>query len=212
MDELAVAAGADPVAFRLRHLTDPRAMEVIRRAAEVARWCPGPSGTGAAARGEEPGEDLASGRGVAFARYESKYSYAAVIAEVMVRRNSGEIRIKRIVVAHDCGLIVNPDGLTNQIEGNIIQGISRTLKEQVTFDQTHVTSLNWLTYPILTFAEVPAIEVALINRPEEPPWGAGEPAICPVAAAIGNAVFDATGARLRTVPFTADRVLAAIKG
>ena len=114
------------------------------------------------------------------------------------------------MAAHDCGLIINPDGLKNQIEGNVIQGISRALKEEVSFDQTQVTSLNWATYPILTFAEVPTIELALINRPEEPPWGAGEPAICPVAAAIGNAIFDATGVRLRTVPFTPDRVLAAL--
>ena len=150
------------------------------------------------------------GRGIAFARYESKYTYVAVVAEVTVDPGCGAVRVTRVVAAHDCGLIINPDGLTNQIEGNVIQGISRALKEEVSFDQTQVTSLNWATYPILTFVEVRAIEIALINRPAEPPWGAGEPAICPVAAAIGNAICDATGVRLRAVPFTPDSVLAAL--
>jgi CO/xanthine dehydrogenase Mo-binding subunit len=212
IDELAVAADADPVAFRLHHLTDPRARDVINRAAEAARWQARPSGSDVGAARTKASGDLAGGRGIAFARYESKYAYVAVVAEVEVERGSGVVRVKRMVVAHDCGLIVNPDGLTNQIEGNIIQGISRALKEEVTFDQTQVTSLNWLTYPILTFAEVPEIEVVLIDRPNEPPWGAGEPAICPVAAAIGNAIYDATGVRLRAVPFTAERVRAAFTG
>lgn len=210
MDELAVAADDDPVEFRLRHLADPRAKDVISRAAEAAQWQARPSGLAAGNRSLREDGDTARGRGIAFARYESKYAYVAVVAEVSIERSSGVVRITRVVVAHDCGLIVNPDGLTNQIEGNLIQGISRALKEELTFDQTQVTSLNWMTYPILTFAEVPAIEVVLIDRPEEPPWGAGEPAICPVAAAIGNAIFDATGARLRSVPFTADKVLAAV--
>jgi CO/xanthine dehydrogenase Mo-binding subunit len=210
LDELAAAAGADPVAFRLRHLTDPRATEVIRRAAQVAGWTgrkteDGGRGTGAKAEGA-----IVRGRGIAFARYESKYAYAAVVAEVTVDRNSGAVCVTRVVVAHDCGLIINPDGLRNQIEGNVIQGISRALKEEITFDQTQVTSLTWATYPIVTFDEVPTIEIALIDRPDEPPWGAGEPAICPMAAAIGNAIFDATGVRLRSVPFTEDRVLAAM--
>jgi nicotinate dehydrogenase subunit B len=210
VDELAAAAGADPVAFRLRHLSDPRAIAVISRAAEVASWQARPAGATAPGRTKKATGEIASGRGIAFARYESKYTYVAVVAEVTVERNSGAVWVRRMVVAHDCGLIVNPDGLTNQIEGNVIQGISRALKEEVTFDQTQVTSLTWATYPILTFTEVPAIEVVLIDRPDEPMWGAGEPAICPVAAAIGNAIFDATGVRLRSVPFTADRVLAAL--
>ncbi len=212
MDELAVAAGDDPVAFRLRHLTDPRAIEVIIRAAELANWQSRSSDSFAGSKRVNVGGDIARGHGIAFARYESKYAYVAVVAEVSVELSSGVVRVTRIMVAHDCGLIVNPDGLTNQIEGNIIQGISRALKEEVTFDQSQVTSLNWMTYPILTFEEVPAIEVALIDRPDEPPWGAGEPAICPLAAAIGNAIFDATGVRLRSVPFTPDRVLAALMG
>ena len=210
LDELAAAAGADPVEFRLRHLTDPRAIDVIRRAAQVAGWEARVSGPGAPGRTRESGGELLIGRGIAFARYETEYAYAAIVAEVTVDPGSGDVRVQRVVVAHDCGLIVNPDGLINQIEGNVIQGVSRALKEEVTFDRSRVTSLDWSTYHILTFEEIPKIEVALINRPEEPSWGAGEPAICPMAAAIGNAIFDATGARLRTVPFTADRVLAAL--
>lgn len=207
MDELAAAAGADPVEFRLRHLADPRAIEVIRRAAEAAGWQARPAGqvpTNSAAGGP------LTGRGIAFARYETEFAYAAVVVEVEVEPGSGEVRVPRVVVAHDCGLIINPDGLANQIEGNVIQGIGRALKEQITYDRTAVTSLDWSTYRILTFLEVPEIVVELINRPEEPPLGAGEPAICPMAAAIGNAIFDATGARLRTVPYTAERVLAAM--
>jgi nicotinate dehydrogenase subunit B len=214
LDELAAAAGTDPVAFRLRHLRDPRAAAVIRRAAEMAGWegrRRAEDGGRGSASGQRPMADSpAYGRGIAFARYESRYAYVAVVAEVTVDRGSGAVRVTRVVVAHDCGLIVNPDGLANQIEGNVIQGISRALKEEVTWDDHQVTSLNWMTYPILTFTEVPAIEIALINRPEEPPWGAGETAICPAAAAIGNAIYDATGARLRTVPFTPDRVLEAV--
>ncbi len=208
MDELAAAAGADPVEFRLRHLYDPRAIEVIQRAAETAGWETRPFGSSAtpmAASGKLPG------RGISFARYETEYAYAAVVAEVEVDPASGDVRVTRVVVGHDCGLIINPDGLTNQIEGNVIQGIGRALKEEVTWDDHQVTSLDWSTDHILTFAEVPAIEVALINRPEEPALGAGEPAICPVVAAVGNAIFDATGARLRTIPFTPERVLEALE-
>jgi CO/xanthine dehydrogenase Mo-binding subunit len=209
LDELAVAAGADPVAFRLRHLTDPRAIEVVRRAAQAAGWETRPSGPRTLGRDRAAG-DLLTGRGIAFARYEARYAYVAVVAEVAVDPSSGGVRVGRVVVAHDCGLIINPDGVTNQIEGNVIQGISRALKEEVTHDRTSVTSLDWSTYRILTFVEAPTIEVVLIDRPDEPPLGAGEPAICPMAAAIGNAIFDATGARLRTVPFSPARVLAAL--
>jgi nicotinate dehydrogenase subunit B len=210
LDELAVAAGADPVEFRLRHLTDPRAIDVISCAATAAGWETRSSGPGAPGLEGVSTGGPATGRGIAFARYETEYAYAAVVAEVTVDPSSGDVRVNRVVVAHDCGLIVNPDGLRNQIEGNVIQGVSRALKEEVTFDRTQVTSLDWSTYRILTFEEIPTIEVELINRPEEPSWGAGEPTICPMAAAIGNAIFDATGARLRSVPFTADRVLAAL--
>ena len=206
MDELAAAAGADPVAFRLRHLTDPRAIAVVERVAQLARWQPRPSPARVAA------PPVATGRGIAFAQYESAFAYAATVVEVAVDRRSGEVRVQRAFVAHDCGLIVNPDGLRNQIEGATIQTISRTLKEEVAFERGAVTSLDWGSYPILTFAEVPDdLEVELINRPDQPPVGAGEPATCPIPAAIANAVFDATGARLRTVPFTPERVKAALE-
>ena len=132
------------------------------------------------------------------------------MAEVEVDPSKGNVRVTRAVVGHDCGLIINPDGLTNQIEGNVIQGIGRALKEEVTWDEHLVTSLDWSGYHILTFPEVPTIEVALIDRPEEDALGAGEPAICPVPAAIGNAIFDATGVRMRTMPFTPERVLEAL--
>jgi CO/xanthine dehydrogenase Mo-binding subunit len=124
--------------------------------------------------------------------------------------SSGNIQVRRATCAHDCGLIVNPDGLRNQVEGCIVQTLSRALHEEVTFDRSHVTSIDWVTYPILRFPEAPALDVILIDRPNEPLLGAGEAATAPVAAALANAVFDATGARLRTVPFTAARVKAAI--
>lgn len=203
VDELATAAGADPVDFRLRHLRDPRAIAVIREVARLARWHGRPSGR--APRG--------AGRGFAYVRYKNSSAYVAMVADVAVELASGAVRVRRVFVAHDCGLVVNPDGLRNQIEGGVIQSISRTLEEEVRFDRSGVRSLDWTTYPILTFAEVPdAIEITLIDRRDEPSVGAGEPAACPVAAAIANAIFDATGVRLRTVPFTRERVQAALAG
>ena len=209
IDELAAAAGADPVEFRLRHLYDQRAIDVIRGAADAAGWETRPSGPETAATAATAGP--LTGRGIAFARYETEFAYAAVVAEVEVDPSNGNVRVTRVVVGHDCGLIINPDGLNNQIEGNVIQGIGRALKEEVTWDDHAVTSLDWSGYRILTFAEVPVIETVLIDRPEEPALGAGEPAICPVVAAVGNAIFDATGVRLRTIPFTSERVLAALE-
>jgi nicotinate dehydrogenase subunit B len=206
LDELAAAASADPIAFRLRHLTDPRAIDVIEKVAVVSGWQPRPAGAARAS-----GRPL-TGRGVAFVRYETQYAYVAVVAEVTVDPTTGNVRVTKVTVAHDCGLIVNPDGLTNQIEGNVIQGISRALKEEVTHDRHAVTSLDWSSYPILTFPEVPEIAVALIDRPHEPPWGAGEVALCPTVAAVNNAIFDAAGIRLRTVPYTPERVMAALRG
>lgn len=205
MDELAVTAGVDPVQFRLRHLADPRANAVIQKAADLAGWqtrpSPGPdaSGTG-----------TANGRGIAFIRYENTLAYCAMVADVTVDRGSGQVHVNRVTVGHDCGLIINPDGLKNQIEGNVIQATSRALKEQVTFDQSRVTSVDWRSYPILTFPEVPAVDIALINQPHEPAWGVGEVATLPVAAAIANAIFDATGRRIRTIPFTPANVKAAL--
>lgn len=205
MDELAAAANADPVDFRLRHLDDPRAIAVVKQAAALAQWQPRPS----------PGPDAggtgtAKGRGMAFIRYENTLAYVAVVAEVRVDRGSGQVQVTHVSVAHDCGLIINPDGLKNQIEGNVIQATSRALKEQVVFDQSRVTSLDWRSYPILTFPEVPTVDIALINRPDQPALGAGEIASLPMAPAIANAIFDATGRRLRTIPFTPDTVKAAL--
>jgi nicotinate dehydrogenase subunit B len=205
MDELAAAASADPLAFRLKHLKDPRASAVLEAVAKLSGWQARPSPNPAASG------RLAAGRGVAYAQYENDTAYVAMVADVEVDRQSGGVRVKRVWVAHDCGLIVNPDGVRNQIEGNVVQTISRTLKEAVTFDRARVTSVDWQGYPLLRFTEVPeAIEIALINRPELPAVGAGEPAACPVPAIIANAVYDATGARLRAVPFTPERVKAAL--
>jgi CO/xanthine dehydrogenase Mo-binding subunit len=195
MDELAALAGADPLEFRLRHLADPRARAVLAAAAERAGW------GGALPAGE--------GVGLAFAQYENTEAYVGMAARVRVAA-SGAVRLLQVTAAHDCGLIVNPDGLRNQIEGNVIQAASRALKEQVTFDAARVTSVDWESYPILTFSEAPAIEVVLIDRPDEPALGAGEPAAVTAAPAIANAVFAATGARLRQAPFTPARVRAAM--
>ncbi len=196
MDELAAAANIDPLEFRLRHLDDPRAVQVLKSAAEHAGWgTPLPAG---------------EGRGIAFAQYENEEAYVATVAQVRVDTTSGEVRVRRIVVAHDCGLIINPDGLRNQIEGNVIQSTSRALKEQVTWDDSHVTSLDWESYPILKFSEVPDVEIVLINHPDQPATGAGEPATITTAPAIANAIFAATGARVREIPFTPKRVRAAL--
>jgi CO/xanthine dehydrogenase Mo-binding subunit len=144
-------------------------------------------------------------------RYKQAENYVAVAMEVSVARDTGKITIHRVTCAHDCGLIVNPDGLRNQVEGNIVQTLSRTLHEEVTFNATKVLSTDWASYPILRFPEAPPIEVALIDQPDQPSYGAGEAASAPVAAALANAIFDATGVRLRTVPFTPERVKAALK-
>jgi CO/xanthine dehydrogenase Mo-binding subunit len=143
-------------------------------------------------------------------RYKQAENYVSTAIEVAVDSASGRINVRRVVCAHDCGLIVNPDGLKNQIEGCIVQTLSRALHEEVTFDRSRVTSVDWTSYPILRFSEAPAIDVILVNRPDQPLLGAGEAATAPVAAALANAIFDATGVRLRTVPFTTARVKAAI--
>ena len=194
MDELAAAAKIDPLEFRLRHLVDPRAIEVVKQVAEHAGWgTPLPAG---------------QGRGIAFAQYENEEAYVATVAQVRVDPTSGEVRVKRMVVAHDCGLIINPDGLRNQIEGNVIQSTSRALKEMVTWDDSHITSLDWESYPILKFSEVPDVEIVLINHPDQPAVGAGEPTTVTTAAAIANAIFAASGVRVRQIPFTPERVKA----
>jgi CO/xanthine dehydrogenase Mo-binding subunit len=215
MDELAAAAGADPVEFRLKYLKDQRAIDVVNKVAELSGWQSRPAGSGSAtpvSGGATPasGSSVVSGRGFAFSQYESEFTYLAMVAEVDVDRSNGNVRVKRVSVAHDCGQIINPDGLKNQIEGNVIQGTSRALKEMITWDDHKLTSIDWDTYSILTFPEVPEVDIALIDRPDQPPLGAGEPTICLVPAAIGNAIFDATGARVRSVPYRPETVQAAL--
>jgi CO/xanthine dehydrogenase Mo-binding subunit len=198
MDELALAAGADPVEFRLRHTKDPRARAVIETCAQKAGWKPGAKGDGT------------HGRGFAYSRYKNLACYVAVIADVEVDRRTGKVRVTRVVSAVDAGLVVNPDGLMNQIEGGIIQSASWTLKEHVGFDRQRITTRSWADYPILTFPEVPAVEVHLIDRPEERSLGAGEGSQGPAVAAIANAIFNATGARVRDLPFTAKAMKVAL--
>ena len=153
---------------------------------------------------------VVKGRGVAYLRYNNATTYVAAVAEVAVNRQTGEIRVERVCVAHDCGQLINPDGTANQVEGGVIQTVSRVLMEQVRWNRTQVLSVDWASYPILRHDQVPRVEVDLIDRPGEPSWGAGEPTACAIPAAIGNAVFDATGVRLRQIPFTPERVLAAL--
>jgi CO/xanthine dehydrogenase Mo-binding subunit len=208
MDELCARAGADPVAFRLRHLRDDRIIGVLRAAAKAAGWQAGPR------RGRAPaGEGIARGRGVACVAYEGHNGYAALIADVDVHVTTGVVHPRRYVVALDCGPISNPDGLRNQIEGGLLQGTSRALVEEVTWDERRVTSVDWSSYASLHLDyDVPAIETVFVTPAGVPATGAGETSITLVPAAIGNAVFDATGARLRDVPFTPGRVLAALRG
>jgi CO/xanthine dehydrogenase Mo-binding subunit len=202
IDELAAAVNADPIEFRLRHVKDPRDIAVIKAAAQKANW-----ETRTSPRRDQTGTKL-SGRGIAYAQRNA--TRVAVIAEVDVDRSTGKIWARKFTVAHDCGQIINPDGLVKCVEGNIVQGVSRALWEEVTFDRNTVTSVDWITYPILDITETPGqVDVVLINYPDIAPSGAGEPSIRPVAAAIGNAIFDATGVRIRRVPFSPERVKAA---
>jgi CO/xanthine dehydrogenase Mo-binding subunit len=203
IDEVAAAVNADPIEFRLRHIKEPRDVAVIKAAAEKAKWDTRPS-----PRRDQTGTKV-SGRGIAYAQRNG--TRVAIVAEVDIDRTTGKIWARKFTVAHDCGQIINPDGLVKCIEGNIVQGVSRTLWEEVTFDRKAVTSVDWVTYPILDITETPSqVDVVLINHPEIPPSGAGEPSIRPVAAAIANAIFDATGVRIRRVPFSPERVKAAL--
>ena len=195
MDELAHAAGADPVEFRLRNLADDRARAVIEAAAEKA--------------GRRP-DGL--GRGIAFARYKNRQCYVAVVIDLSVDRAGGHIRLERAVLAADAGQIVNPDAMSSQLEGILMQSASWSLKEQVAFDQEGITSVDWHSYPTLRFRDTPEIETVLLNRPGRPYLGLGEGAQGPIPAAIANAVFDVAGIRLRRIPFTPKRVKAALRG
>ena len=195
LDELAATSGADPVEFRLRYLKDPRARTTLETVARSAGWRAGERGDGA------------RGRGVAFAKYKNLGSYVAVIAAVEIAE---DVRVTEVWSAVDVGQIINPDGVKNQIEGGIVQAVSWTLKEQVTYDREQVTSRDWDSYPVLTFREVPRVHVELIHRPDTPPVGAGEGAQGPVAAAIANAIANAMDVRLRDMPFTRERLIAAM--
>jgi CO/xanthine dehydrogenase Mo-binding subunit len=192
VDELAAVSHADPVAFRLRHLTDTRAQDVVRLAAQQFGWNTRPP--------RRPGH----GTGFAFSQYKNQMAYMALAVEIDVDPDSGQVQIERVVAAVDCGQIVNPDGVRNQIEGGILQAASWTLYEQVTFDTEKITSYDWSGYPIMRFSSVPkAVTVHLIDRPGTPFLGAGEAAQGPVAAALANALADATGQRLRDMPLVA---------
>jgi nicotinate dehydrogenase subunit B len=204
-DEIAALARVDPLEFRLKRLTNPRGVEVLRRAAARMGWQARPS----PASGDS-NAPVARGRGIAYVHYKHDETLVAMGMEVEVERASGRIRVTRVVCAQDCGLMINPDCVASQVEGNILQTLSRALHEEIVFDRQRVTTVNWSSYPILTMSETPAIELDLIQRLDAPPLGVGEAASAPVAAALGNAVFDATGVRLRTVPFRAERVKAAL--
>ena len=208
IDELAEAAGMDPAEFRLKHLKDARAEAVIRAAMKRANWQtrsgPNPQ---AAATGTG---NIAKGRGIAYTRYNNAVTYVAAVAEVEVDRGSGAIRVTRICVGHDCGQMINPDGVANQVEGGVLQTVSRTLIEQVEWTTDRVTSVDWGSYPIARFTDMPRVEIDLIDRPGEAAWGVGEPTAVVIPPAIANAVFDATGVRMRSVPFTPEKVKAAL--
>jgi nicotinate dehydrogenase subunit B len=206
MDEVAARVKADPVAYRLRHLSDPRLREVVSAAAKAAGWSARPS-----PRPDLSRTGVARGRGIGCVLYEGDNGYVAMVAEVDVDQATGGVIARRLVIAQDCGPISNPDGMRNQIEGGTLQGLSRALGEEVTWDDRQVTSIDWRTYHSLPIGfEVPVIESVLINRTDVEATGAGETGITVVAAAVGNAIFDATGARIREVPFTAERVKAAL--
>jgi CO/xanthine dehydrogenase Mo-binding subunit len=194
LDELAVAAGRDPLEFRLAHLSDPRGRAVLRAAAARAGWA-------------DRASREAVGHGIGYARYKNSAAYCAIVAEVEAVE---DVRVRRLVVAVDAGLVINPDGAANQIEGGAVQATSWTLKERVRFDEFNVTSDTWETYPILRFSEVPAVDVELVGGQGNPPLGIGECAQGPTAAAIANAVYDALGVRVRSLPLTAEQLIAAM--
>jgi nicotinate dehydrogenase subunit B len=205
LDELAAASGSDPLQFRLRHLSDPRGVDLLLHLRRFARWEPRQAGP----RGAD-NSGVFRGRGLSYIHYELVRTYVGAVADVEVNAKSGDIRVTRFSIVHDCGQIINPDGTRNQIEGSVVQTMSRTLLEEVTFNRSTITSRDWATYPILTFPEIPDIEIELISRPNEKPWGVGEATAAVVPAAISNAVFDAAGIRLRSVPFKPAKVKAAL--
>lgn len=206
LDELAAHTKADPVEYRLRHLKDPRLIAVVKEVAKAANWEVRPSPKPAARK-----TGVVTGRGMASVLYEGDNGYSALVAEVEVNQDTGSVAVKRFVVCNDVGPVSNPDGLRNQIEGGALQGLSRALMEEVTWDDQKVTSFDWRTYHTLPLGfDVPKVETVLLNRLDQEATGAGETSITVVAAALGNAIFDATGARIRQIPFTPERVKAAL--
>src|SRR3954469_17866751 len=213
IDELAIEAGVDPIEYRLRHLKDQRAIDLVRAVAERAGWIPRPRRQVPAADG-----DIVRGRGFAYALYvHSKFpgygaAWSAWIADVAVNKVTGDVSVTRVVTGQDSGLMINPEGVRHQIHGNVIQSTSRALMEEVSFDRKSVTSREWGAYPIITFPDLPKIDVLMLPRQDQPPLGVGESASVPSAAAIANAIFDATGVRFREPPFTPERILKGLRG
>jgi len=204
IDEIAADQRIDPVKFRMRYLTsDKRISDILAATTKRAGW------TDHVALSTPSSGNIATGKGVAVANRAN--TMTAAVVEIEVDKSTGDVTVKKITLGHDCGLIVNPDGLKNQIEGNILQAVSRALLEEVFFDSTGQKNLDWDSYPVIRFNMVPEVDIVLINRPEMQPLGGGEPSIVPVTAAIANAIYDATGARMRQVPFTPQRVLSGIK-
>jgi len=213
IDEVAAEAGVDPIEYRLRYLKDARAIDLVNAVAERAGWKPRP------VRQEHEAEgDIVRGRGFAYALYvHSKFpgygaAWSAWIADVAVNKATGDVSVTRVVAGQDSGLMINPDGVRHQIHGNVIQSTSRALMEEVSFDRSSVTAREWGAYPIIKFPDVPKIDVLMLPRPDQPPLGVGESASVPSAAAIANAIFDATGVRFRELPFTPERILKGLRG
>lgn len=211
VDELATEAGVDPIEYRLRYLKDRRAVDLVNAVAERAGWTPRP------VRQETQG-DVAHGRGFAYALYvHSKFpgygaAWSAWVADVAVNKTTGEVSVTRVIAGQDSGLVINPDGVRHQIQGNVIQSTSRALMEEVSFERGAVATREWGAYPIIRFPELPKIDVLMLPRQDQPPLGVGESASVPSAAAIANAIFDATGVRFREPPFTPERILAGLRG
>jgi CO/xanthine dehydrogenase Mo-binding subunit len=206
IDEIAAQVNVDPLEYRLRHVSDPRLIAVLNGAAKAAAWQPRRTRPVTSRRG-----GVVSGRGLSCVLYEGDNGYCAMVADVDVNRDTGAVIVRRMVIASDVGPISNPDGLRNQLEGGALQGISRTLLEEVTWDDQKITSIDWRTYkPLYLGVPIPRIETVLLNRPDMPATGAGEVAVTVTAGAIANAIFDATGARIRQIPFTPERVKSAL--
>jgi CO/xanthine dehydrogenase Mo-binding subunit len=207
MDELAIAAGQDPIAFRLKHLADPRLIAVLEGVRDLSKWKPRKYPF----LGKKQNGTIAFGRGVAACQYESTDGYVASIAEVEVNLKSGKVKVTKIFNTQDVGIVINPQGVIHQAEGCAVQGVSRALYEELSFDTKGVLSRDWETYKVFRFTDMPKLEMSVINRPDQPAMGSGELLITTIVACIGNAIFDATGARIRTVPYTPSRVRAALK-